>query len=66
MDDAARVLLLGGTPFDAEILMWWNFVARTRDEVAEARAAWQDDDRDWFGPVTSLLDRIDAPGLPWS
>ncbi len=66
VDDAARVLLLGGTPFDAEILMWWNFVARTRDEVAEARAAWQADDRDWFGPVTSLLDRIDAPGLPWS
>jgi redox-sensitive bicupin YhaK (pirin superfamily) len=64
--DPSRVLLLGGTPFESEILMWWNFVARTRDEVGEARAAWQADDEDRFGPVTSRLDRIDAPGLPWT
>ncbi len=63
--EPARVLLLGGTPFESEILMWWNFVARTREEVAAARVAWQADDQDRFGPVTSVLDRIDAPGLPW-
>ena len=50
----------------SEILMWWNFVARTRDEIDEARTAWQGEDRDRFGPVTSRLGRIDAPGLPWS
>ena len=63
---AARVVLLGGTPFESAILMWWNFVARTRDEVAVARTAWQDDDRERFPEVASRLDRIDAPGLPWS
>ena len=25
----ARVLLLGGEPFAEEIVMWWNFVARS-------------------------------------
>jgi redox-sensitive bicupin YhaK (pirin superfamily) len=38
---ASRLLLLGGLPFDEQIVMWWNFVARTGDEVAASRAAWQ-------------------------
>jgi len=40
----ARVLLLGGTPFGEELLMWWNFVARTHDEIVEYRRLWQDGD----------------------
>ncbi len=36
-----RLLLLGGEPFEEEIVMWWNFVARTGEEIAEAREAWQ-------------------------
>jgi redox-sensitive bicupin YhaK (pirin superfamily) len=36
-----RAMLVGGAPFGERIVMWWNFVARTHDEVAEARAAWQ-------------------------
>jgi redox-sensitive bicupin YhaK (pirin superfamily) len=35
-----RALLLGGEPFEERIVMWWNFVARTGDEVAAYRAAW--------------------------
>jgi len=47
-----RVLLLGGPPFVEEIVMWWNFVARTHEEVAEAREAWQAQvlARDGVGP----------------
>ena len=37
----SRLLLLGGLPFDEQIVMWWNFVARTHDEIAASRAAWQ-------------------------
>jgi redox-sensitive bicupin YhaK (pirin superfamily) len=37
----ARALLLGGAPFGEEILMWWNFVARSHDEIVEQREAWQ-------------------------
>ena len=37
----ARVLLIGGTPLGERILMWWNFVARTHDEIVRYRADWQ-------------------------
>ena len=28
-----RVLLIGGEPFETPILLWWNFVARTMDDL---------------------------------
>lgn len=37
----ARVLLLGGEPLNERIIMWWNFIGRTHEEVAEFRARWQ-------------------------
>lgn len=40
-DDGARVLLLGGVPFGEEIVMWWNFVGRSHDEIAEYRRRYQ-------------------------
>jgi len=36
----SRLLLLGGEPFAEKIVMWWNFVARTTEEVVDAREAW--------------------------
>lgn len=39
--DGARLLLLGGPPFGEQILMWWNFVGRTHDEVVAYREEWQ-------------------------
>ena len=39
--DGGRVLLIGGPPFPETILMWWNFVARTPEEIAQARADWE-------------------------
>jgi hypothetical protein len=46
---AARILLIGGTPFGEEILVWWNFVARTREEIAAATRDWNAGRR--FGTV---------------
>ena len=60
----ARVLLLGGVPFGEPILMWWNFVARTRDEITGAYEQWRAEDGR-FGEVRSPLDRIPAPPPPW-
>ena len=37
---AARILLIGGVPFGEEILVWWNFVARTREEIVAATRDW--------------------------
>ena len=57
-----QVLLIGGPPFPEQILMWWNFVARTQDEIAQARADWEDRHR--FGDVTAYKGpRLSAPSL---
>ncbi|MDO5750479.1 MAG: pirin family protein [Rothia sp. (in: high G+C Gram-positive bacteria)] len=37
-----RTVLLGGEPFGEEIIMWWNFVGRTYEEIVQARQDWQD------------------------
>src|SRR6266508_200440 len=57
------VMLLGGEPFAEKIVMWWNFVARTGEEVAAAREAWMTGDR--FGTVRGYDgDPLPAPTLP--
>jgi redox-sensitive bicupin YhaK (pirin superfamily) len=62
-DRQARLLLLGGEPFDEPILMWWNFVARSRAEVEAATRTWNARDPR-FGTVASPLPRIPAPPVP--
>jgi len=61
----ARVMLIGGEPLGERIQMWWNFVARSKDEITDAWQAWESGDEDRFGPVPSKLQRIDAPAPPW-
>ena len=57
-----RVLLVGGPPFPQPILMWWNFVARTADEIAQARDDWESHQR--FGNVPAYKGpRLAAPSL---
>jgi redox-sensitive bicupin YhaK (pirin superfamily) len=58
--DGARLLLLGGVPFPEPIVMWWNFVGRTKEEMALARTHWATEDGR-FGPVDTALARIPAP-----
>jgi redox-sensitive bicupin YhaK (pirin superfamily) len=36
-----RVLLLGGPPFGESIVMWWNFVGRSHEEIVAFRDEWQ-------------------------
>jgi len=62
--EPARALLLGGVPFEEPILMWWNFVARTSDEITEAQRQWMAGDGR-FGPVASPLPRIPVGPPPW-
>lgn len=44
-----RVLIIGGEPFDEDILLWWNFVARTPEEIEQAASDWVSGRR--FGAV---------------
>jgi redox-sensitive bicupin YhaK (pirin superfamily) len=68
-DAPARALLLGGAPFGEEIVMWWNFVGRSHDEIVALREAWQNES-DRFGRVEGYhgnegkLFRLPAPPLP--
>jgi redox-sensitive bicupin YhaK (pirin superfamily) len=61
----ARFILLGGVPFESPILMWWNFVGRTRAEIDAATESWQRDDGR-FPSFASGLARIQAEPTPWA
>jgi hypothetical protein len=65
LDGPARAILLGGTPFAEELVMWWNFVARSRVEISDAFVAWMDGDEGRFGTVRSPLERIPVGPPPW-
>src|SRR5262249_11521748 len=59
----ARLLLIGGEPFEERIVMWWNFVGRDHDEIVGFRADWEAERG--FGPVAGYPgDRLPAPPLP--
>jgi quercetin 2,3-dioxygenase len=60
--EGGRLLLIGGPPFPETIVMWWNFVARTPDEIVNARADWEA--RRTFGEVRAYDGpRLSAPTL---
>lgn len=40
-EDGARLILLGGEPLGEPILMWWNFVGRSHEEITEYRRRYQ-------------------------
>lgn len=65
----SRFLLVGGVPFDEEIVMWWNFVGRSGAEIAEFRAQWEAELADVAGPQFGQVrgyegTPLHAPQLP--
>jgi quercetin 2,3-dioxygenase len=57
-----RFLIVGGAPLGERLVMWWNFVARTNDEIERARAEWV---AGGFGEVAGYDgDPLPAPPLP--
>ena len=64
----ARVLLIGGEPFPEEILMWWNFIARSHEEIIAMREQWQSSlmagSESYPAFTDSLGARIPAPEMP--
>lgn len=67
-DAPARLILIGGEPFAEEIIMWWNFVGRTSEEIAEYREQWQAR-TDRFGVVEGYVGHggpdANAQGMAW-
>jgi redox-sensitive bicupin YhaK (pirin superfamily) len=62
--EPTRLLLLGGEPFEERIVMWWNFVGRTGEEIAEYAQRWNDEDARFGAVVGYDGDRLPAPALP--
>jgi redox-sensitive bicupin YhaK (pirin superfamily) len=61
----ARLLLLGGAPFPETMLMWWNFVARSKAELTQACRDWNGG-APYFGMVRGYDGApLKAPLPPW-
>lgn len=58
---SGRILLLGGAPFDERIVMWWNLIARSHEEIVETRRQWEE--RDGFADVPGWTRRTPAPDI---
>ncbi|HEY4604054.1 MAG TPA: pirin family protein [Blastococcus sp.] len=62
--EPARLLLLGGEPFEERLVMWWNFVGRSGEEIADYAEQWNAES-ERFGEVVGYDgNRLAAPPLP--
>ncbi len=68
--EPVRALLIGGRPLGEQVVMWWNFLGRSHDEIVEFRNRWQREvigggDRDGlFGAMVFDGPPLPAPELP--
>lgn len=72
--EQARVLVLGGEPLAEQIVMWWNVIGRSHEEIVEFRARWMDErprpdcpggERRPYGTFpSSWAETLPAPDLP--
>ncbi|MCF3940812.1 pirin family protein [Gordonia tangerina] len=65
-DEPARVILLGGAPLDEQIIMWWNFLGRSHEDIVAFRQQWTEHS-ERFGQVEGYsgdVQHLPAPTLP--
>ena len=60
----AKIVLLGGEPFSEEIVMWWNFIGRTHEEIEAMREDWNGSSPSIPEFESQVAGRIPAPELP--
>jgi len=56
----ARFVVIGGTPLERPVRMWWNYVASDRERIAGAAALWE---AGGFPAIPGESTRVVAP--PW-
>jgi len=62
-----RLLVIGGKPLGEQIVMWWNFVGRSHEEIVEYRRAWQEEINAPLGtdPLAGTArEQVPAPDRP--
>jgi len=57
-------ILLGGIPLQEQIVMWWNFIGRSHEEIVEARKQWNERAARFGQFEDDIGGWIPAPELP--
>lgn len=61
----AVIFLMGGEPFAEDLVMWWNFVGRTHEEIVAAQQDWAAHAPRFGGRIVGHgEERIPAPPMP--
>ncbi len=60
-EHACRVMLCGGEPMDGDRFIWWNFVASSKEAIAQAKERWR---QQQFGKVPEETEWIPLPEEP--
>ena len=60
----AVLVLLGGAPFTEPIIMWWNFIGRTDEEIRTMREEWNSRSHRFPSFTDHVGGWIPAPELP--
>lgn len=58
------IFLIGGEPFTEPIVMWWNFIGRSHEEITEMHSAWNSQSSLYPEFHDELNLRIPAPPMP--
>lgn len=59
-----RAIVIGGEPFNEQIIMWWNFIGRTHEEIQAMRLDWENQSPRFKSFEDRIGERIPAPALP--
>ena len=59
-----RAVLIGGEPFPEPIVMWWNFIGRSQEEIAKMRTEWNTNHEVYGSFQDEVGGWIPAPELP--
>ncbi len=63
LTSGSELLVVGGVPFDEKLLVWWNFVARTQEELEAAVHDWNNDVIRFPAVHGSPAQKLTAPEL---
>ncbi len=65
LSPGSRIILIGGEPWDNDVLIWWNFVGHSKAQIAQAQHDWEAGS-ERFGAVQGYDgESLTAPPLPW-
>ncbi|WP_343714135.1 pirin family protein [Inquilinus sp.] len=56
--EETRLMVFGGEPLDGPRRLWWNFVARSRERIEQAKEDWREGR---FGTIPDETERLPLP-----